>query len=171
MKQYLKPLFCVVLAAGVAGIVLASLKNHSQPLPASLLNAVTRPRTAPSLAVVKADPFVRKIAAANTDFGFRLLAQLAPAKPRGNVFFSPFSISQALDLTLNGAGGQTQQGTATTLGLSDLPLKNVNQANSLLLSSLENPDPLVKLAVANALWIQQGLAFNPEFQDPLPAVL
>ena len=122
------------------------------------------PRLAPSLAIVKADPNIRQIAKADTDFGFRLLALLAPAKPRENVFFSPFSISQALDLTLNGAGGQTQQGIATTRGLSGLPLAKVNEANGLLLPSLENPDPQVKISIANALWIQQGGAFKPDFQ-------
>ncbi len=163
MKHTLKPLAGIILALGLAGVIVA-LHSRSHPALNGIGSPVFAPRPAPDLAIVQADPFVQKIAAADTDFGFRLLALLAPAKPRENVFFSPFSISQALDLTLNGAGGQTQQGIASTLGLKGLPLDKVNQANGLLLPSLENPDPQVQLSVANALWIQQGKSFNPKFQ-------
>jgi len=37
-----------------------------------------------------------------------------------NVFFSPFSVSQALILTMSGAGGQTRTEMAKTLGLTAL---------------------------------------------------
>ena len=162
MKQHIRPLAGIFLVAILTGCGLLAVQSRPKLVPS--VNAASPVRPAPRLAVVQADPGVRQIAKANADFGFRLLARLAPAKPHGNVFFSPFSISQALALTLNGAGGQTRQDIAATLGLGAMPNAAVNQANGLLLPSLENPDPQVKLSVANALWIRQGLAFNPEFQ-------
>ncbi len=134
-------------------------------LVALALLAFSRRSAAPPLAVVKANPDVRRVASADTDFGFRLLARLAPDKSHPNVFFSPFSISQALTLVWNGAGGATQTGIGNTLGLTGLSPASVNAANGLLLPSLEDPDPQVKLSVANALWIRQGLTFKPSFRQ------
>ena len=139
----------------ILGISLATL---------ALLAALHR-SSAPPLAVVKADPDVRRVVSADTDFGFRLLARLAPDKSHANVFFSPFSVSQALALTWNGAGGATRTGIGATLGLGGLLPASVNAANGLLLPSLSDPDPQVKLSVANALWIRQGRTFNPAFQE------
>ena len=118
----------------------------------------------PDAAKVAQNPSVRQVAQADTDFGFRLLAQLAPEKGHANVFFSPFSISQALGLALNGAAGTTRQGIASTLGLGAMTTGEVNAANGLLLPSLENPDPQVQINVANALWLQTGETFRPTFQ-------
>lgn len=119
--------------------------------------------TPPSPAIVAADPGVRRLA--DTDFGFRLLHQLAAGQPTGNVFFSPFSVSEALLLMLNGAAGQTRQDMAHTLGLGAITQGQVNAANALLLPSLANPDPKVEVSVANALWANQGVAFSPAFQE------
>ena len=121
--------------------------------------------TPPDAAKVAQNPGVHQVAQADTDFGFRLLARLAPEKGHANVFFSPFSISQALGLALNGAAGTTRQGIASTLGLGAMTTGEVNAANGLLLPSLENPDPLVELNVANALWLQTGETFRPTFQS------
>lgn len=118
----------------------------------------------PDPAVVAANPGVRRLAAGTNAFGFQLLHQLT-IKQSGNVFFSPFSISQALLLTLNGAGGQTQTDIARTLGLTDLPQDQINAANALLLPSVTNPDPKVKVSVANALWANYGIVFAPAYQE------
>lgn len=115
-------------------------------------------------AIVTADPQVQKVAAANTDFGFRLLKQLAHETPEENVFYSPFSVTSALTLTLNGAGGTTHKDMAAALGLSGVTADQTDHAYGLLLPSLENPDPQVTLTVANALWAGRGTVFNPQFQ-------
>ncbi len=108
-------------------------------------------------------PAVQAVSAAGSDFGFRLLHTLAAGKPAGNVFFSPFSISQALTLTLSGAGGQTQADMAKTLGLSALSPARVNAANAALLPALTS-DPKVQITVANALWADKSSTFSPAFQ-------
>ncbi len=120
--------------------------------------------TPPDPAVVAANPGVQKVSAAGNDFGFRLLHRLVADNPGSNVFFSPFSISQALTLTMSGAGGQTRTDMARTLGLTALPSSRINAANALLLPSLQNPDPKVEVSVVNALWANQGIVFAPQFQ-------
>lgn len=122
-------------------------------------------KTPVDAAVVAADPQVQKIAAANTSFGFGMLEQLSRNAPGKNVFFSPFSVTNALTLALNGAGGATHQSIASTLGLLPMTNGQINHANGLLLPSLENPDPKVELSVANALWANTGTAFAPSFQE------
>lgn len=104
------------------------------------------------------------VADANTSFGLRLLQETCRKDKTQNVFLSPFSISQALTMTLNGAGGQTQMDIAQTLGLSDLPMADVNRANEELLASLTAPEEGVELTVANALWADNGITFNPDFR-------
>ena len=122
-------------------------------------------KEAVSPAAVAADPQVQKIAAANTDFGFRLLKQLAHETPRQNVFYSPFSVSSVLTLTLNGAGGSTRKDMAAALRLPGITADQTDHAYGLLLPSLENPDPQVDLTVANALWAGRGTTFAPQFQQ------
>ena len=118
-----------------------------------------------SPAAVAADPQVKKIAAANTNFGFRLLKQLVQKSPEQNIFVSPFSITSALTLTMNGAGGATHKDMAAALGLSGVTGAQSSHAYGLLPPSLENPDPQVTLTVANALWAIGGTKFNPQYQQ------
>lgn len=109
---------------------------------------------------------VQAVGAAGSDFGFRLLQVLATDHtdgPNTNVFFSPFSVSQALTLTMSGAGGQTQTVMAKTLGLGALSQDKINAANAALLPALM-PDPKVQINVANAIWASTGKPFSPTFQ-------
>jgi serpin B len=106
-----------------------------------------------------------RLIAANNDFGFRLFAQLVEQDTGKNVFVSPSSIAIALAMTYNGAAGTTQQAMAQTLGLEGLSLQEVNEANAALLAMLQSPDPQVQLAIANSLWAQMGLTFQPNFMQ------
>ena len=132
-------------------------------LGAAAMNLAAKSPVSP--AAVAADPQVQKIAIANTDFGFRLLKQLARETPGQNVFYSPFSVSSALTLTLNGAGGATHKDMSAALGLSGLTTDQTDHAYGLLLPSLENPDLQVTLTVANALWANRGTTFNSKYQQ------
>ncbi len=100
---------------------------------------------------------------ATNEFGFRLYRQLATDDGGKNLFISPASIELALAMTYNGARGSTQVGMAAAIGLGSMSLNDLNLANSQLLSLAANPDPKVDLLVANAIWTQQGLTFEPRF--------
>jgi len=104
------------------------------------------------------------IGAADTAFGLALLQNLAK-KPGENVFISPFSVSQAQMLALNGAGGKTYDQIAAALHTPSIPLEKLNAANAILLSGLQAPDPKVTISVANALWIDHAYQFDPKYQQ------
>jgi serpin B len=104
-----------------------------------------------------------RFVSANTQFGFRLFAQLAKQDAGKNVFISPSSVVLALTMIYNGAGGETQQEMAATLALSGMSLQEFNQANAAWRNLLANADAKVQLTIANSLWARKGIAFKPEF--------
>ena len=85
-----------------------------------------------------------------------------------NLILSPFSISTALSMLLDGARGQTAAGIAATLdqpqtgpayhaAVASLAAELVKQANV-----GDN-----RLAIANGLWVQQGLPLESEFEHTI----
>jgi serpin B len=102
------------------------------------------------------------VAGANNRFGFALLSQLTDGQT-DNVFVSPLSIALALDMTLNGAAGDTRSAMMQALEAQNLSLADLNQASQHLRAELTNVDPQVQLSVANSLWLQTGETLVPDF--------
>lgn len=105
----------------------------------------------------------KQLVDANTRFGFKLFQQLQQQQPDTNIFVSPSSLAIALSMTYNGANGATQTAMNEALQLNGMSVANLNKANEDLKASLEGADPKVKLKMANSLWANQGINFNPEF--------
>lgn len=110
----------------------------------------------------------------NTAFALDLYQTLR-AQHDGNLFYSPFSISQALAMTHAGARGATEDAIAATMHFELDPerLHPANNALDLALARLSEPlaepeagDPLT-LNIVNALWGAQDKAFEAEFLDTL----
>jgi len=106
---------------------------------------------------------VDKLVAANNDLGFRLLSQLVGQEVGKNVFLSSSSVAIALAMTYNGAEGKTKQAMAKVLGLTGLGLQEVNEANATFMSMQDGLDPKVQLAIANSIWVGQGIELSPDF--------
>lgn len=110
----------------------------------------------------KLSPTALQAAANNNDFGFRLYAELA--KEKGNLFFSPYSISNALAMTYAGARSTTAEQMKTALHLLQEPavlhpaFREINEA---LLG--KDPKRPFELRVANRLFGQMDYGFLPEF--------
>ena len=131
---------------------------------ASPANQTSQSRPSPQQVAVQAPKAVNpNVVAANTRFGFNLFAQLRQRDRKQNIFISPSSVAMALAMTYNGASGDTQQAMATALQVQKISLDDLNRANADLKAQLENPDPDVKLTIANALWAKRGVPFQPEF--------
>jgi serpin B len=98
----------------------------------------------------------------NDEFAVDLYHQLG--KNDGNLFFSPYSISNALAMTYAGARGQTAAEIAKTLHFV-LPADKLHPAFAALIKQLNGDGQARKfeLTVANRLWGQQGLGFEPDF--------
>jgi serine protease inhibitor len=107
------------------------------------------------------EPSTVAVAAADNDFGFRLLRTLN-ANPT-NVIVSPLSVAQALTMTYNGARGSTKTAMARILGIGAIDGSQLNALNRQLLDALRKADPNARLEIANALWLREGFAVNPEF--------
>lgn len=106
------------------------------------------------------DPYVVK---ANTSFGFNLFHEIRKSEQNENIFISPFSVSVALAMTLNGAAGETETAMVDTLNLQDIEAETINPNYALLQQTLEMTDPKVSLTIANSLWSEQSFSFTPEF--------
>ena len=146
------------LAAPTAGEAVLSGKDRSVP-----------PTDAADLA---------KLVRGNNAFAFDLYRALSDGE--GNLFCSPFSISQALAMTSAGARGETQRQMAETLH-HGLPQSSLHPAFNVLdrtLASRGRPprstpndadkaSQYFRLNIANAVWGQRGYQFLPEFLDVL----
>lgn len=108
----------------------------------------------------KTDP---RLAAANTQFGFKLFREVSNQSAGKNIFISPASVALCLAMAYNGAEAETKQAMARSLEIQAISLDELNRAYSDLKAALENPDPKVQLQIANSLWARRGLRFKPDF--------
>lgn len=114
------------------------------------------------------------LVAGNTAFAFELYQALRTKE--GNLFYSPYSISQALAMTYAGARGETAQQMANVLHFT-LPSEKLHPAFNALDQELtsrnetpteeESEEIAFQLRIANAIWGQAGYSFRPEFLDTL----
>ena len=113
----------------------------------------------------------RAVAAADADFALRLYHQLATDK--GNLIYSPYSISTALSMTYGGAGGATAEQLAAVLGVGSDPAAwhaGRNDIGSYFdRASTDDAGGSTPLTIkpANALFGQDGFAFKPDYLELL----
>jgi serpin B len=105
----------------------------------------------------------------NSTFAWNLYKQVIKEE-KGNVFFSPYSISSAFAMVSAGAKGKTATEMANTMSFV-LPQSSLHKAFNGLDQELalrckngldSNGDPL-KLNIANALWGERSETFIPDF--------
>ncbi|WP_434383475.1 serpin family protein [Melittangium boletus] len=114
----------------------------------------------------------REMAAAvagNTNFGAALLRL---SQPGANVFFSPYSISQALSMVYAGARGQTETQMSQVLGSALSQARHHPAMNAVDLAmqpgtggGTGGTPPTFR--VVNGTWGRQGFTFEPTFLDVL----
>jgi serpin B len=108
----------------------------------------------------------------NTAFAYDLFQALKSED--GNIFYSPYSISQALAMTYAGARGETATQMADTLHF-DLSQEDLHPAFNYLDVELNKrgegakgkDDEGFRLNIVNAIWGQRDFTFLPEFLDTL----
>ena len=104
-----------------------------------------------------------RVVTANTKFGFNLFNDIRKTEQNKNIFISPFSISIALAMTLNGASGETEQAMTNALQLQGLDSEAINAGYAGLRHNLQTSDPKVILTIANSLWARQDVPFKQDF--------
>src|SRR5262245_32528574 len=95
---------------------------------------------------------------ANNSFAFELYSKLAETP--GNLFSSPYSISNGLALAYSGAKGKTADEINTTLHFPWQGMR-LHEAFRSLISRWNQKK--YSLQIANRLWGQKGYGFLPEF--------
>ncbi|HOX44392.1 MAG TPA: serpin family protein [Myxococcota bacterium] len=112
--------------------------------------------------------------AGNLAFALDVYQGLADGAGGGNLFFSPFSMTQALAMTWAGAAGQTETDMAAALRFV-LPQERLHPVMNHLDLALASRGQGAqgqdgegfRLRVVNSLWGQVGFAFQADFLDAL----
>ncbi len=105
----------------------------------------------------------KAIVVSDNSFGFKLFATINESQQNKNVFISPFSVSMAFGMLLNGANGATLDSLEQTLGDAGMSLNDINNAyenSSTFLTTLDNQ---VIFQNANSIWYRNGFAVLPAF--------
>ncbi len=160
----MKNVVLILLASAIAFGMVACAKPVSGELVQSNKSRIAEP------AVTQSDQTA--LTDGNTAFAFRLYQSLRLNS--GNIFYSPWSISEALAMTYAGARGDTETNMAKAMNFTlaqdslhpafnyvDLQLKQRGQgANG-------KDEKGFRLNVVNAIWGQQGFKFLTPFLDAL----
>ncbi|MFQ5443822.1 MAG: serpin family protein, partial [Nitrospinales bacterium] len=108
------------------------------------------------------------VASATNDFAFKLYEKLSDEK--GNVLFSPFSISCVLAMLCVGAERETRDQMKKVLGLPDED-ESWKEAYCQFLNLLENSpqEHRCEIQTANALWAQSGYEIIKDYRQLIEA--
>ena len=115
---------------------------------------------------------LKALAQGNNAFALDLYRELSNGQ--GNLFYSPFSVSQVLAMAFAGARGETERQMANTVHY-DLPQNALHPSFNALDRELASrgkelqaeENQFFELNIANAIWGQQGYEFLPDFLDVL----
>ena len=105
---------------------------------------------------------IENLCKCNTNFALKLYSELK--KDRGNLFFSPYSISQVLTMAYAGAKGETALEIKKTLSftLENHGIYNaIYKLNENLKQAHQNKG--ADLYLANSLWLQTGYPLLPDY--------
>lgn len=105
-----------------------------------------------------------EIVAADNQFGLELFQKInASTKEPGNIMISPMSVSLALAMVYNGAGGNTKTQMEDMLHKSNLSPEEINQSYKDLVTSLGSHDPKVELSISNAIFYRNAFPVKNDF--------
>lgn len=105
----------------------------------------------------------KQLVASDNKFGLKLFREIVREEGDKNIFVSPLSVSMALGMTYNGAGGTTQEAMQRTLELQGMTLEDVNQSYRSLIDLLRGLDPKVTFQIANSIWYRLGFEVESTF--------
>ncbi|MCK5123472.1 MAG: serpin family protein [Candidatus Pacebacteria bacterium] len=100
------------------------------------------------------------VAGANNQFAFDLYSEYKSEK--GNIFFSPYSISTALTMTYEGAKGKTAEEMQVVLRIPKDDEKRRLESEKIY-KQINKSSEDYKLSTANALWAQKDYQFLEEY--------
>ena len=108
----------------------------------------------------------QKLVNSASDFGIDLFVKTVQSETeKENLMISPYSVSTALAMTYNGAGGNTKTAMGNTLNYDGLNDDEININYKQLTDALLDLDPKVQLSVANSIWYDNNFSVQQDFID------
>jgi len=107
----------------------------------------------------------RSVIASGNSFGFNLFNKINDSEPNKNVFISPFSVSMAFGMVLNGADGPTLDSLKKVLGHEGISMDDINNSYKNISAVLTNLDTKVVFENANSIWYMNDFPVLQEFID------
>jgi serine protease inhibitor len=145
----------MLLLAGISGIYSSCERLKDDPLPGDPV---------PINLTLKQ----KEIVDSANKFAFDIFKPIVgETKGSGNMMISPFSISSALSMVLNGSAGETFEAVRHTLRFDDKTLEEINQAYLKLLEEMIPVDKRVTVEVANSVWAEKRLTIKQAYVDAL----
>jgi len=110
----------------------------------------------------------REVVTSANRFAFDLFKPVvAGEEPGTNIMISPFSITSALSMTLNGAAGETFDAVKASLRYDAMSLDEVNDTYRKLVSEMVPVDERVVMEIANSVWVENQFPVKDEFIEAL----
>lgn len=95
---------------------------------------------------------IQEVVNANNQFAFDFYSEITK-KEKGNIFYSPYSISSAVAMTYEGAKGQTAEEMKSVFHFPETDILRPNFAA--IYNNINKNNKNYKLSTGNALWAQQ----------------
>jgi len=92
---------------------------------------------------------------------------LGEVKGSENIMISPFSITSALSMVLNGAAGETFDAVRHTLRYDGKTIEEINETYLRLMKEMIPVDPRVTMEIANSVWVEKRLKVKQPYIDAL----
>jgi serpin B len=101
-------------------------------------------------------------------FAFDLFVPIITEKKGAeNIMISPFSVTSALSMTLNGAAGATFDAMKGALRYDGQTIEEINATYLKLIKDMVPVDPRVTMEIANSVWVEKRLIVKQPFMDAL----
>lgn len=142
----------------LAGILTMGLSCQKQPI---------SPTPSPQDFSCNDDPEACDLVKNQRTFGYQMFKELEQEDQDKNIFISPFSISTALSMTLNGADGNTRTEMLDALAQEGWNIDSLNEAYQTLIEVLGHLDEEVQLEIANAIFSKEGFEVKAPFLNTM----
>lgn len=144
-----------LLFTGIVILMSSCEKNESDELPGDPVNIST-------------EIYQKEVIDSANRFAFDIFKPvITSAGGTENIMISPFSISSALSMTLNGAAGETFEAMKKALRLEHNTLDQINSTYLKLMTEMVPVDKRVVLEIANSVWVGKRLVVRQPFISEL----
>lgn len=105
---------------------------------------------------------------ATNGFSLQVFQKLVENRQKGqDVVFCPLSLSTALAMTAEGAGGQTKEQFIATMGLEQMDKADIAGYFEAMTTGLKEVDPSVHFDSSNSMWVHNGFSVQSTYKSTL----